>query len=111
MSKYHYSVYVDDNFHYMDESERYKLGEYDDCASAIAACQALIDECLKGARRPFRWFRVLLGLLEGATAAELTDRYFLFGEDPFIITDDPDCKFSARDYARRRIDEICGGGH
>jgi hypothetical protein len=26
-----YTVYVDDNFHYMDESERYKLGDFDDC--------------------------------------------------------------------------------
>ena len=24
------TVYVDDNFHYMDESERYKLGEFED---------------------------------------------------------------------------------
>ena len=34
-----YTVFVDDNFHYMDESERYKLGEFVDCASAVAACK------------------------------------------------------------------------
>ena len=28
MKKYDYVVYVDDNFHYMDEDERYKLGEF-----------------------------------------------------------------------------------
>ena len=30
----------------MDESERYKLGEFDDCAAAIAACQEIVDEFL-----------------------------------------------------------------
>ena len=39
-----YTVFVDDNFHYMDESERYKLGEFPDCASAVAACKQIVDE-------------------------------------------------------------------
>jgi hypothetical protein len=95
MAKYHYTVYVDDNFHYMDESERYKLGEFDDCASAVAACKKLVDECLQQ------------GFSESTTLEELQKSYSFFGEDPFIISDDPDCKFSARDYASRRIDEMC----
>src|SRR5437879_6107440 len=37
-----YTVFVDDNFHYMDESERYKLGEFADCASAVAACKQIV---------------------------------------------------------------------
>ena len=41
-----YTVFVDDNFHYMDESERYKLGEFADCASAVAACKQIVDEFL-----------------------------------------------------------------
>ena len=41
-----YTVFVDDNFHYMDESERYKLGEFADCASAMAACKQIVDEFL-----------------------------------------------------------------
>jgi len=28
-------VFVDDNFHRMDESYRYKLGEYDSCNKAM----------------------------------------------------------------------------
>jgi len=39
-----YTVFVDDNFHYMDESERYKLGDFPDCASAVAACKKIVDE-------------------------------------------------------------------
>lgn len=34
-----YEVYVDDNFHFMDESERYKLGAFETCEEAIAACK------------------------------------------------------------------------
>jgi len=96
MTKYHYTVFVDDNFHYMDESERYKLGEFDDCESAVAACKKLVDEYLQQ------------GFTKNTTVEELHKGYSLFGEDPFIISDDPDCKFSARDYASRRIDEMCG---
>jgi hypothetical protein len=95
MGKHQYTVYVDDNFHYMDESERYKLGEYRDCASAVAACKKLVDEYLQQ------------GFTEKTTVEELQKSYSFFGEDPFIISDDPDCKFSARDYASRRIDEMC----
>ena len=93
MGKHHYTVYVDDNFHYMDESERYKLGEFDDCASAVAACKKLVDESLQQ------------GFTEKTTAEELQKNYAFFGEDPFIVSDDPKCKFSARDYASRRIEE------
>ena len=92
-----YTVYVDDNFHYMDESERYKLGIYEGCASAIAACKGIVDEFL------------LDGYKKGVTEAQLHKGYLLFGEDPFIIADDPDCKFSARDYARQRCKELCKG--
>ena len=89
MGAYKYTVFVDDNFHYMDESERYKLGEFDDCASAIAACQRVVDESLAASS----------GGPDDALAT-----YVMFGDDPFIVTDDPDCKFSARDYARQRFE-------
>ena len=94
MGQYKYIVYVDDNFHYMDESERYKLGEFDNCAAAIAACQQIVDEFLL----------TNLGACEDVHAT-----YTMFGEDPFIRTDDPNCKFSARDYARERVLALTGG--
>ena len=95
MKKYNYAVYVDDNFHYMDEDERYKLGEFSDCASAVAVCKEVVDRCLRE------------GSSETSTVAELLKGYLLFGDDPFIVTNDPDCKFSARDYARLRCEQMC----
>ena len=76
MGNYTYTVYVDDNFHYMDESERYKLGEFDDCAAAIAACKQIVDELL---------------LPNLGQSEDLLVTYGMFGEDPFIMTEDPDC--------------------
>jgi hypothetical protein len=40
---------------------------------------------------------------------DLMATYCMFGEDPFIRTDDPDCKFSARDYALERVKEMAEG--
>jgi hypothetical protein len=91
MGKYSYTVYVDDNYHYMDENERYKLGEFDDCAAAIAACKEIVDEFL---------------LENRGKSEDLYVTYVMFGEDPFIKSDDPDCRFSARDYARERSREL-----
>lgn len=42
-----YIVYVDDNYHYMDESERYTLGEFTNCTEAIAAYHEIVDEFLE----------------------------------------------------------------
>ena len=94
-----YPVYVDDNFHYMDESQRYRLGEFDDCQSAIAACKSIVDE--------------FLATCDPAQGADgMFRQYTGFGEDPWISSDDPDCKFSAWGYARERCRELAqkGGG-
>jgi hypothetical protein len=92
-SAYTYTVYVDDNFHYMDEEERYKLGEFASLEEAVAACKRVVD-----------------GFLEDETsidspARERYRQYTSFGPDPFIKTDDPETKqplFSAWNYAERR---------
>ena len=88
-----YTVFVDDNFHYMDESERYKLGEFADCASAMAACKRIVDE-----------FLTTHGPKNSAT--ELYHQYVTFGEDPWISSEDSECKFSAWNYARERVKEL-----
>jgi hypothetical protein len=88
-----YVVYVDDNFHYMDESERYKLGEFDDCQSAMVACRKIVDEFLNTCDPKIG-------------ADEMFEAYTGFGEDPWISTDDPLCKFSAWDCARERCSEL-----
>jgi len=95
-----YTVMVDDNYHYhfMDESERRQLAAFDDCAAAIAACQRLVDDFLQSAYRP------------GMTAEALWASYTRFGDDPFIVTTDEQCLFSAWDYARQRCEALCRPG-
>jgi len=91
-----YEVYVDDNFHYMDESERYKLGEFETCEEAVAACKKIVDEFLEQ------------GYTKGVSFKELYEGYIGFGEDPLIISGDKTCFFSAWDYAKQRCRELCG---
>ncbi len=94
-----YVVFVDDNFHYMDESERYKLGEFETAEAAEAACRKIVDEFLMQNHKP------------GSSFEELYKLYTMFGEDPFIIGQ-PECRFSAWNYAKQRAEEICGAtGH
>ena len=90
-----YQVYVDDNFHFMDESERYKLGEFQTCEEAVAVCMKIVDEFLEK------------GYKKGMSFNELYGGYTGFGEDPFIISDDKKCFFSAWDYAKKRCRELC----
>ncbi len=91
-----YEVYVDDNFHYMDENERYRLGAFETCEEAMAACRKIVDEFLEK------------GYKKGMSFKELYEGYIGFGEDPFIISDDKACFFSAWGYAKRRSAELCG---
>ena len=91
-----YRVLVDDNGHYMDESERYELGEFETLEAAVAACKKLVDEFLTTSHRP------------GMTSAELLKQYSHFGEDPFVDAGAGTVPFSARSYAAARVREICG---
>jgi hypothetical protein len=77
----------------MDENERYQLGEFADCASAVAACKRIVDEFFATCN-------------PGSTEDELVTQYAFFGEDPWISSDDSGCRFSARDYARERAKEL-----
>jgi hypothetical protein len=90
-----YTVSCDDNFHFMDESERYTHGQYDSAEAAIAAAKAIVDRFLLSAYRP------------GMTADDLYKHYMDFGDDPFIRSEDPACVFSAWTYAGERCPEIC----
>jgi hypothetical protein len=91
-----YVVRVDENSHYMDESERYTLGEFEDAESALAAAKKAVDDDLDS----------LYGA--GMTAEQLYRQYTSFGRDPFIVSVDGSCRFSAWDYAAQRCREICG---
>jgi hypothetical protein len=93
-----YKVLVDDNYHYMDESERYELGMFPTLAAAIEASQKIVDEFLLSAYQP------------GMTIGALLESYTFFGEDPFIVPtagEEGGVLFSARDYAKQRCEELC----
>jgi hypothetical protein len=88
-----YKVMVDDNFHFMDEEERYQHGVFPTAEAAISACKRMVDSDLDELMKP------------GMTASELYDAYTSFGRDPFIVCVKPDderVQFSAWDYAEER---------
>ncbi len=90
-----YRIAVDDNFHFMDESERDFAGEYENADDAINAAKEIVDKSLK-------WL-----YKEGMTADKLFGVYMDYGDDPFIISEDKDCKFSAWTYAEKRCEDLC----
>ncbi len=69
-------VMADDNYHYMDESERYEHGTYDTVDEALAVCRAIVEQSLKH------------GFTPGMTAEALYQGYVGFGDDPFIVVID-----------------------
>lgn len=87
-------VYVDDNFHFMDKSERYTLGTFPSEAEAVAAAQKVVDDFL------------LQGFRPGIAAEALLASYRQYGDDPWIFGS----AFSAWDYAERRCRELCAAG-
>jgi|WetSurMetagenome_2_1015567.scaffolds.fasta_scaffold94923_3 hypothetical protein len=90
-----YHVLEDDNFHYMDEDERIDLGVFDTVEEAINRAKKSVDDFLRENFRP------------GMTPEDLYRGYVDFGPDPFIISDDSSCQFSAWDYAKVRCPKIC----
>jgi hypothetical protein len=92
-----YTVLVNENSHYMDESERYEHGTFESYDEAVSACQRIVDDFLAAEYRP------------GMPAAELYRLYLTFGEDPFIRPERAGFRFSAWTYARLRC-ELFGAG-
>jgi hypothetical protein len=92
-----YLVYVDDNFHYMDESYRYFAGAFGNFEEAVNFCKKILDDFL------------IKEYKNGMSADELYNHYTDFGEDPFIRSNDPDFtgRFSAWNYAKEKSAEIC----
>jgi len=90
-----YEVYVDDNFHYMEDDERSLDGTFEDCESATARCKQIVESSLQAQHR------------SGMTAGELFERYKSFGDDPSIKSPDGTCTFSAWIFAEQRAAEIC----
>jgi hypothetical protein len=93
-----YTVWIDDNFHYMEAEHRRRDSEWEDAEAAEQRCRSIVDDYLQSAHQP------------GMTWRQLFDSYTTFGEDPWIATPDGDQPaFSAWDYARERCQALCGG--
>ncbi len=91
-----YNVLVDDNYHFMDETERFSSGTFATVEGAVARCRTIVDEFLEREHSP------------GISASELYDQYTTFGDDPFIISvNAPPVNFSAWDYARACCEILC----
>jgi hypothetical protein len=86
-----WEVVVDDNYHFMDEDERYTKGRYDTEEEAIAVAKRIVDEFLMSGDRT------------GSTADQLLSAYRMYGDDPRI----PGSSFSAWGYAEQRCRKIC----
>ena len=82
-----YTVYVDDNFHYMDEDERYVAGTFATYEEALAKAESMLRRDLDE------------HLARGGAREEWFSSYHMFGEDPWISpTPEGEPRFSARDY-------------
>jgi hypothetical protein len=91
-----YTVFVDDNFHFMDQEARTMHGAFDTAQAAILACQKIVDDCLLHLHKP------------DMTPTAMFEAYCGFGDDPFIIAKNaPEVAFSAWSYAEQRAAEIC----
>lgn len=90
------TVYVDDNFHYMDEDERYEHGTFETKEEALSACRRIVDGFLLNVFKP------------GMSAEELYEQYTGFGEDPWFRGSSPG--YSSWEYAKKRCAEIAANG-
>lgn len=90
-----YTVYVDDNFHFMDEDERYTLGTYEKLGEALHKCMEMVGLYMLEQDYP------------SMKGEDLYDSYTSFGEDPFIIGPMP-IEFSSWDYAESLANYLAG---
>ena len=93
-----YTVQVDDNFHYMDQSYRAKDATFATLEEAIDRCKAITESSLADLHE------------DGMSASELYRQFTQFGEDPWVAIEPHDGSkppFSAWTYAEARCAEIC----
>jgi hypothetical protein len=96
MSTPRYRILVFDNFQFMRNDDMYEQGTYTTLAEAVAECQRIVDEELRG----------LCDQRPDAGEGEIYDFYVIFGNTPVVVAvdqNDERVDFSARDYAKGRI--------
>lgn len=89
-----YNVVVASNFHYMDQSEHYVAGVFENADDALRLARKIVEDSLP-AYRP------------GMTAGQMLEAYKGFGDDPFIVPEADAGHFSGWEYAAQRCKEIC----
>jgi len=89
-----FKVYIDDNFHCMQEDYRCEHGEYNTYEEAVEECKKIIEKNFKYYYKP------------GASAEEMLENYKFQGDDPFVVPEPEGKHFSAWDYADRRAEEL-----
>ncbi|MBU6454379.1 MAG: hypothetical protein KGS72_21605 [Cyanobacteria bacterium REEB67] len=93
-----FTVFIDDNFHYMDVDERSVAGEWGSYLDAVNACKAIVEDSLKSA----------LQEKGPMTADQLYSHYTDFGDDPFVSpVPSGETRFSAWTYAKERCQALC----
>ena len=90
-----YTVFIDDNFHFMDDSERLRHGEYQTYDEAVDACKKIVNDSLNHLYSP------------GMSRTELYNQYVSFGDDPYVSPNGQASHFSARDFAQMQCEVIC----
>lgn len=90
-----YTVMVDDNFHFMDEDERWTAGTYGSLREALDKCLQMVGQDLRQ------------GYRSDITATDLYESYTAMGDDPFI-TGPMRTVFSAWNYAKELAEFVAG---
>jgi hypothetical protein len=70
-----FELFVDDNYHHMDEDERYLHGTYETYDEAVVAAKKIIDGFFAGTEQGKR------------SAEQLFSGWAQFGDNPFIVGD------------------------
>jgi hypothetical protein len=90
-----FTVLVDDNFHFMNEDERWTAGTYGSLREAL-------DECLQIVGQDLRQ-----GYRADITATDLYESYTMMGDDP-SISGPMKTVFSAWNYAKELAEFLAG---
>jgi len=97
-----YIVYVDDNFHFMNEDERYCAGRFASYEQALEVAKGIVLEFFSNTEFT-------------GTAEAILASYHAFGEDPFIVpfggAAPPEEMFSAWKFAETEATRIAAMKH
>jgi hypothetical protein len=87
-----FQVFIDDNYHFMDEDKRTTGPTFATYGEAVAWCQTYLERHLQELAKP------------GMSAADLIAGYKSFGDDPWITPEPEGTHFSAWDF----VEEVAG---